>query len=327
MASEFPDRERDGDETSDPSRDRSSGPVDGALDVVDRSVGMYVLRRLTGRSASKPAVSDERPVVLTAEQVAYRIGAVARPSTAAPEKAASGLNRLTPARPVVATPVSPGAQRERLVRDSGVALITLAALGLIAAMVWPSSPAPNGGPTGSVFAVDRAVVTPGPTEDSEAATPAPTGEVAAETEVPVLTPRPSAKPAAPAVVAPHGAKPRATPRPTRTPRPTPTPTPTPKPTATPTATPNPTATPEPTPTPLPNPVVFFDCSSSGLVLSCDGSASTDASSYDWSFGDGSNASGATPSHTYDQPGDYSVTLTVSNASGSDSDTKTFTVSQ
>ncbi len=30
------------------------GPFDGARDVIDRSIGMYVIRRLTGRSAEPP---------------------------------------------------------------------------------------------------------------------------------------------------------------------------------------------------------------------------------------------------------------------------------
>ncbi|PSQ41937.1 hypothetical protein BRD17_09860, partial [Halobacteriales archaeon SW_7_68_16] len=59
-------------------------------------------------------------------------------------------------------------------------------------------------------------------------------------------------------------------------------------------------------------------------VSFDGSGSTDAAeditSYDWSFGDGTTATGATVSHTYDSEGDYTVDLTVTDSEGhTDSD--------
>jgi PKD repeat protein len=48
-------------------------------------------------------------------------------------------------------------------------------------------------------------------------------------------------------------------------------------------------------------------------------ASSDAAgtigAYSWSFGDGAGASGAAPSHTFDAPGSYLVTLTVTNNHG------------
>jgi PKD repeat protein len=37
--------------------------------------------------------------------------------------------------------------------------------------------------------------------------------------------------------------------------------------------------------------------------------------YLWDFGDGSNATGVTPTHTYAQNGTYTVTLTVTNNEG------------
>ena len=46
--------------------------------------------------------------------------------------------------------------------------------------------------------------------------------------------------------------------------------------------------------------------------------------YNWDFGDGSTGSGASPSHTYDEPGTYTVTLTVSNEAGEDTRTMTVT---
>jgi len=45
-------------------------------------------------------------------------------------------------------------------------------------------------------------------------------------------------------------------------------------------------------------------------------------SWSWSFGDGGTSTEQHPVHTYTTAGDYSVTLTVANESGSDSETKT-----
>ena len=44
--------------------------------------------------------------------------------------------------------------------------------------------------------------------------------------------------------------------------------------------------------------------------------------WSWSFGDGATSTAQNPSHVYDTPGSYSVSLTVTNACGSDTDTKT-----
>ncbi len=74
-------RQPGSDGTPGPAATDGSGPdaapdaVGGALDVIDRSIGMYVVRRLTGRGTSKPE-EPAPPVVLSADQVAYRIGAV-----------------------------------------------------------------------------------------------------------------------------------------------------------------------------------------------------------------------------------------------------------
>ena len=48
-------------------------------------------------------------------------------------------------------------------------------------------------------------------------------------------------------------------------------------------------------------------------------------SYAWSFGDGSNSSDSSPSHTYSEPGTYTVQLNLSNKAGSDSRTMNVTV--
>ena len=68
----------------------------------------------------------------------------------------------------------------------------------------------------------------------------------------------------------------------------------------------------PAPTDNP-PVASFSFTCNNLACSFNGSASTDdngISSYSWTFGDGSSATGATPTRTYAAAGTYSVTLTV-----------------
>jgi PKD repeat protein len=57
----------------------------------------------------------------------------------------------------------------------------------------------------------------------------------------------------------------------------------------------------------------------GAAIAFNGTASTgQITTYQWTFGDGSTAYGATPSHTYGAPGTYSVTLTVFGSGGQQS---------
>ncbi len=142
------------------------------------------------------------------------------------------------------------------------------------------------------------------------------------------------------------------PSPSPSPRATPTPSPTAAPTSTPTpslastgtvqvavATPRPTATPEPTTAPTPpgdpgleptlkparTPIAAFVCTTTSLTLRCDASSSANARSYTWDFSEGNTESGARASHVYVRSGQYSVTLTVTNAWGANSSTQTITI--
>lgn len=54
----------------------------------------------------------------------------------------------------------------------------------------------------------------------------------------------------------------------------------------------------------------------------DDSAGIGITSYAWTFGDGGTSTAQNPGHTYTAAGSYTVTLTVTNAAGSDIETKT-----
>ncbi|WP_417589801.1 fibronectin type III domain-containing protein [Owenweeksia hongkongensis] len=61
---------------------------------------------------------------------------------------------------------------------------------------------------------------------------------------------------------------------------------------------------------------IISTTSAGMNVQFDGSASTNAVSYDWDFGDGNSGTGVNPQHTYITPSlTYLVRLTVKNACG------------
>jgi PKD repeat protein len=62
-----------------------------------------------------------------------------------------------------------------------------------------------------------------------------------------------------------------------------------------------------------------------LKVSFKDTSTNSPSKWDWDFGDGSTSTSQSPSHTYDKPGDYTATLTVTNAAGSDTTTSHVTV--
>jgi hypothetical protein len=265
---------------------RRPGPFDGARDVVDRSIGIYVLRGLTRRRTRRPADSVPRsadepshmpgvavePASTAAATIAAADGPPARTSRAnvtfygvpasapaalahgslAPGPRVSNLAPVVPVSPVVPVPHGPlpaaPTTRIRLVRDTGVALTVLGVIGL-AIVVWPRDPAGSSGPDPAVV---RATVTPDPgvtTPANPAASPLanPTGLVAGETDAPSATP--TRKPLPTPTRAGVATRP---PKSTQRPQATPTGTPTPPP-ATPGSTPTPSPAPTPTPTPTPTP--------------------------------------------------------------------------
>ena len=75
---------------------------------------------------------------------------------------------------------------------------------------------------------------------------------------------------------------------------------------------------------VPPPVASFtsSCSLTTCSFNASGSQAQTNATYSWNWGDGTTGSGKTASHTYAVGGTYSVTLTVSDAGGSSSQTQT-----
>lgn len=154
------------------------------------------------------------------------------------------------------------------------------------------------------------------------------------TPTPVATPPPTPV-ATPTPVSGGGggggtSTPTPTPAPGQTPAPTPVATPMPKPGVTATPTPKPgsseTPTPEPTPTPvIAAPTAEFEADPvSGfgpLTVRFTDRSKGNPTSWEWEFGDGDISREQNPSHTYNNSGNFTVTLTVSNSKGSDTEEK------
>ena len=245
-----------------PVESAETGPMDGAREVVNASVGMALVRRLTQRKPKQEA--DEAIVAasaLTADEVAYRIGAAGAPlmadpapapvppaaagaaATAAAAKAAAASsspftaiqgshapNRMPvnvpPPVVVAAPPPVTAAPRARLVRDAGFALVALVAVLVVAIVFWPSG---NGPQTGGVIIDPSASPTAVPHATALAlASPRLASPGAAASEAPPSaepTPVPSEPPPTTTPTAKPTPKPPTKSAPTPTPRPTPRPTP------------------------------------------------------------------------------------------------------
>ena len=208
-------------------------------------------------------------------------------------------------------------RRRQLWRDTAIILSGIVIALLIAQVLLPgaggtamASPTPittgfGAGPTASPDG--------GPSASSVPLVDPSLGIDATPTPIPVVTlpPTGSAAPTQP------NSTPAATPKPTRTPKPTTAPSPVP------------TLEPTPTPeiTPLPKPVAIFDCTPlAGLLLSCSES-STDATSWLWDWGDGTQDSGSNPGpHTYASDlSPVTVTLTVTGPGGTDAASHQYTL--
>jgi PKD domain-containing protein len=305
--------------------------------VIENSIGMWALRRLTGRRLAEPpqdaAAADPG---LFVEDVERRLaGGGAGPSAAVqpvpslptravvsggPVSRLPGVDEVTARRVALLTVTGQRARAESMLRAAEgrgsrrftlplvqpprfatmAAVLAIAVVGLLLALQVPP-PSPGGQVLSALGTPERTELTG--TGSAGAAANGPTGSTEPiATGSPgtiVVTPRPVATPT-------HSPHPVATPERTFSPAPTPSPTPvvTAKPTAKPTLKPTPAPTPTtaatPTPTPVPTPRASISCVLVVLEITCDGSASDRAVSYTFTFGDGDVAGGTSPaaSHTY-----------------------------
>ena len=296
--------------------------------VIENSIGMWALRRLTGRRRTEPP-DDAASADAYVEDVDRRLagGGASLASAAGPvpalpsrviasrglESRARRVDEATARRVALLTVTGQQARAESVLRAAEARRARGPAL--------PSSRAPRSAAMAAVLAIAvvglaLALRLPPPASRGQvlSAIGTPESTSPAGTEVPggssgsseptasgspgttTVTPRPAATPA-------RSPRPGATPERTFAPTPTPTPpgTPAPTPKATPKPTPAPTPTAAPTPTPPPPPpVASISCVLVVLEISCDGSGSDRAVSYTFTFGDGFEAGGTSPtaSHTY-----------------------------
>jgi hypothetical protein len=243
------------------------GILAGAVDLVDASIGMYMIRRMLGRPTTTRAEgrAERARVALAAAEEAARRASVAGPSVVAPTRlivagtAASHSPRELrdrQAHPLAVTPPMPvwrrGSAMSRQGRVVAAGLVGVLVVGFVGAFaLWPR-------PGGGVLSA-TGTPAPSPTSDVPSSTPistdspTPSAPTVEPTSDVIATPSPTTAPTTDATPTPT-AVPTATPAATRTPRPTARPTNTPRPTAHPTPTPTATVGPTPTPSPSPTPV-------------------------------------------------------------------------
>jgi hypothetical protein len=285
--------------------------------VVDDSIGMWALRRITGRRLwERPwddEVADEVEFDATSsDPTRAALGAIARANAADPTL---GPAKVAPTRYVAArhrkreivvspTPVLDLRRRTEAhahpKRSAGWP-VRFAAFGSVMTILMVAAIA---------FALvalqsrPGASSTPRPAESAQQVAVAPSQA----TPLPSATPEPSESSApSPSPSAAPTPTPKVTPRPTARPTPVPTPAPTPKPTPTPT----------PKPTLPPRPLAFITCTLITPDISCDGSSSVRAVTYKFTFGDGVVISGTDWTVSYHYPDSTeatnTVTLTVTDA--------------
>jgi hypothetical protein len=301
---------------------------------LDESVGMWALRRITGlRLWEREEPADDEvagavppgstagsgwPGAPASTAVAWpdpdpnaRYQAARRSAAAA---AAGGAVAGTPAGPSTTVGSRWPNRLAILLAIVSLLMIVFTVVGLtvlprgLGDGAGADRPDGSGGPGGSAVAVAPGSTGPAGSASASGAagrSASPTGSAA-----PSGGARSSTGPAPGSAAPPSG-------NPSRTAAPTSAPTPAPAPTASPTLTPTPTPTPAATPTPAPLKATI-SCSAVVLLATCNGGASTGATTYQFDFGDGTPAvNGPSPLalHTYLAAGTYTVALTVTDGHG------------
>jgi hypothetical protein len=277
--------------------------------IVDNSIGMWALRRITRRPLRSGATGTSGSAGPTSLEPARFVVSPSRLQAIGVRPA--GAARRGPAvrrQPRWDAADSVALQR-RLAAIAAVLVVGVVALAVVLILRNPRGEV-RGATGGPALGVATDEASSSMTLEPSGARPSPT--TATKPAAPAATPRSTTRAAA----AP-------TPRPTAAPTQKATPKPTPT-----QAPPAPTPSPPPTPTPTPPlPVASITCTHTLLTVSCDGSGSSRAVTYTFDFHDGPPVSGASSSasHTYLAAGAYEVTLTVADAldrTDSDSDVET-----
>ena len=276
-----------------------------ALLVLLMAVTVALLRRRARDSRERER--EQAVIAAAAPRMQTRLAAIGDPSI--PPQPEPPYEPYVPPveAPHIASIEEVTTARRRVWRDASSALVVVAGIGLIVVLALPASgqeaPDQTAAPSTALAAAD---VVP----TAEATMAIGLVPLALPTRVAIDLPTEAPTPTLPVT---------ATPAPTQRAAPPATSRPTPRPTAK----PKPKATPKPTPkpTPIPAPIARFSCSFQGGLKVAFDSTSKYAKRYAWEFDDGSSSSSADPTHTFPGSGGYRVSLTVRNASGSDTATK------